>query len=216
MKRFSSFIYVTSCLCLFVAVGVATRYFTITHFHDESSSYRNPASIPPVFESQVDLSKQEEVAQRKILAGARTILEAGKIGVTIGHFTTLDADGKSMMACDLYDRVYMTFSAEGVATSGERPSIVVEGPCEVGKDATRIDPLWVPVDAIKSKPPVNGSFQVTDPKPITIKFEHMIDSWPTMWSLTEVKLYNHETQKTLIIDSVTIYKMSSIRLSMVW
>ncbi|MES2965157.1 MAG: hypothetical protein V4760_14825, partial [Bdellovibrionota bacterium] len=110
---------------------------------------RNPAAI----RKDLDFSKLSgdeliTASQKRLVTAARVILEKETVGVELGHFVTRDANGDRQLACDFYDRMRLRFEAEGVASSGEKPELEIEGPCRTSSDITRIEPLWIPVQRI--------------------------------------------------------------------
>lgn len=118
--------------------------------------------------------------------------------------------------CEIYDQLTFTFEAEGMATSGERPSMKVTGPCEVSAKTKLPIPIKIPVaDIYKLKPfDTNISFQI-NPK-VAFAFRNVSESWPEYWVLSKVEFTNTEVKHYLIIDRKEIYKLSSKPLIMEW
>ncbi|MGE3974993.1 MAG: hypothetical protein AB7F59_10760 [Bdellovibrionales bacterium] len=205
---------------LFVAVAAfagLSRIYSISKHKTASNTNRVPASIPKMADvSELTGSALETASKRRLLAGAKSILEGENFGVSLGHFITKGMDGRAAFACDVYDRVILTFAAEGIAVSGDRPSLTVETNCEVSQDVSRLATIWIPIQEIKSGKPVDSELKLTQPIDISIKLSNMISEWPAEWVLSKVKLYNRKEGKGIEMDSTNLYQMMSSPISMRW
>lgn len=191
--------YLASALCLLLAMsgGVYMSVRTwgqITYLSDIqlNSNSRIPAAIRRDLDfSKLDGAELITASQKRLVTAAQVILQEEDLGVQLGHFVTRGTTGKSQLACDFYDRVTMRFEAEGIADSGEKPVMEIEGPCRPATDITRIEPIWIPVARILGERPSDMDLAYGDGN-VQFRFAHMGTEWPLRWSLQSVRLYNGE------------------------
>ncbi len=162
------------------------------------------ARVPAAIRRDLDFSGLQgqeliNASRKRLLTAARVILQDDQQGIELGHFVMSDAEGRSQLACDLYDQIQMTFVAEGVASSGEKTEMMIEGPCVADLDITQIAPIWIPVNRILAQNP--GDAKLTfDGGATNFKFANVLDAWPTKWALESIRLYNsgRENQEVTI------------------
>lgn len=65
----------------------------------------------------------------------------------LGHFFMADQDGAKVSVCQRYPYIELTFSAEGVAVSGDIPHTVVQGHCSIAPDGLHLDGVKVELPA---------------------------------------------------------------------
>lgn len=163
-------------------------------FLSETSSLmkgRNPAAI----RKDLDFSKLSgdeliTASQKRLVTAARVLLEKETVGLELGHFVTRDENGDRQLACDFYDRMRLRFEADGIASSGEKPVLEIEGPCRTSNDITRIEPIWIPVQRILGEKASDMDLTFPDQEGVNFRFRNMSGEWPTRWSLQSVRLYN--------------------------
>jgi len=218
MKRRPERSFLPVAFILFIACAVAFQHLSLMHWKESSATlFRRPASIPKVFDfSELQGTALEDAARKHLISDAKSIREKDRAGFYLGHFVTRNLDGKSALACDIYNRVSMTFLAEGMAMSGDRPSLTIDASCEVGDNVNQMEPIWIPIAEIMAQKPGNMELQLNSPKPITLKFQNIESTWPTYWILSELKIYNRTDGRSISVDNTTIYKLSSAPLSMTW
>lgn len=154
------------------------------------SNSRIPAAIRRDLDfSMLDGAELITASQKRLVTAARVVLQQDELGIELGHFVTRGSTGKSQLACDFYDRVTLRFEAEGIADSGEKPVMEVDGACRPAQDITRIAPIWLPVARILNERPsdMDLGYEEDGPK---FRFAHMGGEWPMHWSLQSVRLYN--------------------------
>lgn len=163
-------------------------------------SARDPAAIRKVYDfSELDGSALTQASKQRLIAGFEVTREADEIGVRLGHFVVAGLDGSKVFACERYDRVVLTFEGEGVAVSGDKPSMEVEGNCEPDQDINRISPLWIPVARITASPVLDGDYQLENSRgPIRVKFDNVSDQWPPQWVLTKLTLRNASHEEVTV------------------
>jgi hypothetical protein len=208
---------IVSLVALVVTAGVA-KYLTVLKNHNMvGQSQRLPAAIPKIPDiSELTGSALETAAKRRLLSGAKSIVEGDSFGVSLGHFITKGLDGRAAFACDVYDRVTLTFLADGIAVSGERPSLTVEANCDVASDVTRLATIWVPVGEIKNGKPVDSEIRVNEPSEVAVKLSNMVSEWPSTWVLSNIKLSSRKDSKSIELDSTNLYQMMDSQISMRW
>ncbi len=163
---------------------------------------RDPAAIRQVYDfSNLSGSDLTAAMKKRLLAGSTVVHEHQSLGVELGHFALAKLTGEKTLACQEFQKVTLHFEAEGVATSGERPVMEVEGACEFSSDMTKINPILIPVDKIMAEKPTDGEIQYREGHPVTLRFRGLTEEWPTRWLLTGVRLSNQGEQKELLIDA---------------
>lgn len=201
---------------LAIVVGAfATRFYSHQRFGN-GGAYRHPAAIPP---GLLDISSDQVLdssMKKRILAGTKGWRDEGNFAVTLGHFIARGADGETNQFCELYKDIALTFSGEGMAVSGARPTMTVESPCLIAQDTDSTMPIWIPVDLIKSEKPVDAELRFTTPSDVMIKLRDLPGEWPNYWILTEIKFLNKKDGRSVVIDKLSIYKMAAIPVSMTW
>jgi len=111
----------------------------------------------------------------------------------------------------------LTFEAEGMASSGERPSMTVEGPCRTGSDITRIEPIWIPVSKIVSEKASDMDLTFPDNDGVTFKFQDMTGEWPRRWHLTKLRVYNDaETNRSIELSNDALRAIGSKPVVLAW
>lgn len=163
---------------------------------------RDPAAIRQVYDfSNLSGSDLTVAMKKRLLAGSAVIRQKESLGVELGHFALAKLTGEKTLACQEFQKVTLHFEAEGIATSGERPSMEVEGACEFSADMTKINPILIPLDKIMAEKPSDGEIQYREGHAVTLRFRGMTEEWPTRWLLTGVRLSNAGEQKELLIDA---------------
>ncbi|WP_413289313.1 hypothetical protein [Bdellovibrio sp. HCB337] len=177
-------------------------YGIILHTSDWGPVTRDPAAIRQVYDfSSLTGTELTEAMKKRILAGATVVREHHSLGVELGHFAMAKITGEKTLACQEFATVVLRFEAEGIATSGERPVMEVEGACEFSSDMTKINPIFIPVDKIMAEKPSDGEIQYREGRPVTVRFKNVTEEWPTRWLLTTVRLSHQAEQKELLIDA---------------
>lgn len=182
-------------------------YLTKTSF---SGSERNPAAI----RRNLDFSKLADdelitASQKRLVTAAKVLLHDGDVGVELGHFVTRDLANEKKLACDFYNRMVLRFEADGIAVSGDKPVMEIEGPCRIADDITRIEPVWIPVRRILGESATDKDISFPDQEGVNFRFLHMGGDWPMRWSLASVRLYNDAEGGREV--SISRQEMSDIR-----
>ena len=205
-------------LGVFLAVvcgAFLTRFYSVTHFSDRAG-YRNPAAISPHL---LDLSQDQvfdSASKKRVLSGTKAWKEDGAVAIQVGHFIAKGVNGESSQLCEIFHDLSLTFSAEGMAVSGARPTMIIEGACVASKDGSTTEAIWIPVDQIKGEKPADAELRFTTPSNIVVKLRDIPGEWPTYWVLKEIKLLDKKEGRSMTIDTPTIYKLSQVPISFSW
>lgn len=119
--------------------------------------------------------------------------------------------------CDYFNSYTLTFEAEGMASSGERPTMVVTAPCELSAKTNMPIPVVIPVEDIFKLTPddTDISFEV-NPK-ASFSFRNVSEMWPEYWVLSRVQFsHSGHSSREVIIDRREIYSLSKIPVTMSW
>ncbi len=173
----------------------------ITDGETGSGGVRKPAAIRPDLDFSGLVGAELILAtQRRLVSAAKVASHHGEVGVEFGAFVTRDESGQRVHVCHQYERMTLRFDAEGVAESGVKPVMEVDGPCLPSRDISRIEPLWIPFEKIRE---MNASsMDVRFDDSISFRFDDMSSDWPSEWSLQSVRLYDEdEDDRDIIIDS---------------
>jgi len=185
----------------FVCVAITAGYFAGRSswngvIYISSTSFQGGNTrVPAAIRRDLDFSKLSDdelitASQKRLVTAARVLLQDKEVGVELGHFVTRDEAGEKKLACDFYDRMVLSFDADGIAESGEKPSMEIEGPCRIASDITRIEPIWIPVQRILGENAGNMDLSYPEEGEVNYRFQGMTSDWPMHWSLTAVRLYN--------------------------
>jgi hypothetical protein len=177
-------------------------YGIMMHTSDWGPVARDPAAVRQVYDfSSLTGSDLSTAMKKRLLTGANVIREQTSLGIELGHFALAKITGEKTLACQEFDRVTLRFEADGIAVSGERPVMEVEGACEFSADMTKINPIFIPVEKVLAEKPGDGEIQYREGKGVTLRFHGMPDEWPTRWLLTSVRLSNPGSQKELLVSA---------------
>lgn len=164
--------------------------------------HRDPAAVRQVYDfSSLTGSELTHAMKKRLLNGANVIRVQESLGIELGHFALAKLTGEKILACQEFARVTLRFEADGIAVSGERPVMEVEGACEFSADMTKINPVLIPVDKVLAEKPGDGEIQYREGKGVTLRFHGVPEEWPTRWLLTSVRLSNPNEQKELLVDA---------------
>ena len=152
-------------------------------------SSRDPAAIRRMYDfSNLQGSALQTALQHRLVDGARVVANEGKQGVELGHFVVMNDKGEKVFACQKYNKVILSFEADGVAVAGEKPELEVEGPCEMAENINTIAPVWVPLARVLGEPVSDGEFDFKEGQPVRLRFKAVADNWPKNWALKSVRL----------------------------
>lgn len=180
---------------------------------------RSPAAVPGNINfSHLKGDDLWAAAHKRLLADARLLKSNSEIGIELGHFVVGGIDGKPHAACQVYNKVELTFAAEGLSVNGEAPEMVVLGTCGMDYSSIeRIKPIWIPYQRVLMDKPGNIELSFFDEKPVTLKFDHMGSEWPKEWILKSVRLYTTEdSTRALNINNAQVREVTPQAMRLIW
>jgi hypothetical protein len=179
---------------------------------------RHPAAIKREIDfSRLDGAELITATQKRLVTAAKLEIHQHEIGIVLGHFATRGEDGQRRLACDSqFNRLTLRFEADGVADAGEKPVMVIDGPCRSSiKDLGSIEPIFVPYMKILEERPTDMDLSYDEG--VNFKFENMGTHWPTQWNLQSVRLYNsHEVRHEVKISHRELYELRQQPFVMSW
>ena len=153
---------------------------------------RNPAAIHKGMDISNLKGSDLRIASRdRLLLDAKVFRKNGATAIELGHFITKTDNGNKQFACRTYQRIRLTYQAEGMAESGDVPQMTVEGPCVMSADINRIAPLWIPESRIRANKP--HDFQIDYEEQdvqMSFRFSNMGSEWPNLWTLRSAMLFD--------------------------
>lgn len=209
-------------LVVFIAMFILGGALTLRSWDGEFYVYFGDSRSPAAIQRNLDFSNLDGsdlllASQRRLVSSARVLLQSDQVGLELGNFVTKDASGNKVLACRAFDRVSVEFWAEGMAESGQVPSMVVESVCKEGDDITRIQPIWIPVDRILSQSPGDLELQIWDNDPVAVKLSKMGSEWPKNWRLVSVRLYSkHDSSREIVISPEDVKELRNAPLQLNW
>ena len=192
-----------------------TRFYSVSFFSDRVD-FRYPAAIGP---QSLDFPVEQVLdssSKRRVLSGTKAWKDKGSIAIRVGHFIAKTMDGEPNRLCDVFHDIALTFSAEGMAISGARPTMMIESACVASRSGETTETIWIPVDQIKAEKPMDAELRFTSPSNVTIKLKDIPGEWPNYWVLKEIKLIDKKGGSSMTIDTATIYKLSQVPISFNW
>jgi hypothetical protein len=185
-----------------------------------SEEGRNPAAIDKahIFDvSYLEGGALKEASAKQLLQNAEVKIAKDDITVSLGHFVAKSPTGERRLLCDIYDRVELSFLADGMAVNGEQPQLVVTGPCEPSQNLNRTNPIHIPFVDILNQKVGEGEFTFGTTPDHVFKATHVSGQWPEQWILSEVKLVNKTNPATFLwLDRRDVYKFSSKPIVLNW
>lgn len=140
-----------------------------------------------------------------------------QFGFRFGNFLLHNDRGAKVFACEEYNTVDLVFQAEGIAVSGEIPTLTVRGACQTANEPRFIEALMVPYREILASSVSQKDFIGGDSAhPVAVQFQNVVEQWPTSWNLVGVRLSNPEKQTALSLDGYEIISILGQPLTMEW
>lgn len=202
MDKKVTHIFALFCFCF--VVGYSIIHYTSSDAYIIS---RDPAAIGRIYDfSNLKGEELRTAVKQRLLAGFGVEKRDDERGISVGHFVFIDSNGVKKFACQEYNKISMTFVADGVATAGEQPTMQVEGACEFSGEVSKINPLWIPVNKILNEKPLDGEVQFNQTNPITMRFNGLPGEWPKTWILKSVDLKKDNSSETMSVEGGEISK----------
>lgn len=185
----------------FVAMFASGFYFFNLHKDDFPSVGRDPAAVHGSYDLSNLSGESLTVAVRnRLLKGMDVQKNSELISVEVGNFIFTATDGTRKFACEEFDKIAVTFVAEGASVAGEKPFMTLKGNCQNDIDLSRILPMQVPLKVLAMETPADGEFQTSGPLSVEVNLKHMPDHWPKTWVLHSVELFKSENTEKLVVN----------------
>ncbi|WP_413576638.1 hypothetical protein ACLVWU_01225 [Bdellovibrio sp. HCB290] len=125
----------------------------ITYMNNQFSSSRKIASTEQ--EAQLDTAlassdlsgsnptEFQKAFKYQLLKNAKVTDFSDGMRLHLGHFFMSDETGAKISVCHRYPRIELSFSAEGMAVSGDVPRTTVRGSCRVAPDGLHLEGIVV-------------------------------------------------------------------------
>lgn len=170
------------------------NYFIYLDNTYSSSSVRNIASIGQQMNISSSFFKGSKLSKPKaLLHSARTEDQGNVIAVYLGHLLLKSKNGASVLACQQYQVLEMTFIAPEVSFHAHTPKMVLKADCKFSKEhLDQIGPIVIPKSKILKAPVDQQLFTNQD---VTLLFSHVSIKWPKVWVLDKVRFINKEDNK---------------------
>ncbi len=162
--------------------------------------------FPAAFRSGLDLNKATKEPLK--LALKDQFLEKAAINNTMdfakiqfSQFAEVDTKGKKNLSCLVYDRVVVTFEAEGVASGGVKPQLEIESLCSFkGNDITQMNEIKVPVAALLGQDSKSQEYTFAESPGVVFRMKYALGDWPKSWFLKKVEFKSPQKTHTFSTD----------------
>jgi len=131
--------------------------------------------------------------KQAMVYGLQVVREGSEVGLTWGQFLVRNESGAKVYACEKYPHLEVVLKAEGVAYSGNIPTIILRGPCLSSDDGERTRPLMVPLKGLHRLLRENSKYNIKmgdRGDAYTIEAQFLYNEWPQYWTVVGVSLSN--------------------------
>ena len=187
-------------------------------YTSDSQENRKPASIRKRFDlSNMEGTQLMNQSQERLLATAKILMNQENVGIELGHFVAKNHLGHKDFACKAFNKITLVFKAGDMLVSGAPPEMTVSGPCNYGKNNSRISALWIPMADILKQKTGNRRLEMIKGSNVAIEFSNMGDEWPRVWGLASVQLSkSNKPGKEIFIDEQRISEITKKPLTFFW
>ena len=176
-------------------------FIYLDNIYSSPVNTRNIASV----EKQMDLSLSllegkhlKPESQKALVHSARVDNYNDVIQFYLRHFLVKSKTGNSVLACQEYQTVNMTFIAAGMSIHGHVPKMILKTSCAFDlNQPLQIGPFSIPKKKILNSPLNRKLFK--DEKGI-LSFSHVSVRWPKTWILSQIRFINNETNKDFTVS----------------
>jgi hypothetical protein len=173
-----------------------------------ASDAQNSTGAHPDYDlSESSPEEFQKAFKYQMLKGATVEKTSIGPGITLGLFLLKNDDDQTVDVCAKHPTIDYVFQAEGVAFSGEIPTLIVRGPCLVGSDRRTIEALPIPFSKIFKSPLSQIQFDGEIPgrsEKSKIFVKNVVDFWPTDWNWVGITLYGPTNVGNLSINGYEI------------
>ncbi len=181
-------------------------------------SNRDPASIPKndFFQMFKPEKPIQSALHKEIVSSLLVAKNQKEFQIQVRNFLVKENDINQPL-CNYFNEYTMTFEAEGIASSGERPTLTITSPCLVSERTKLPYPVRIPVeDIFKLKPAdTDISFQVNENA--LFSFKNIYDAWPEYWVLSKIEFdHTNTVGRKITIERKEIFELSQKPIVMEW
>lgn len=175
---------------------------------DSKDKGRSPSGLPKRLDFyHLSGNAFTSQAKQRVVEEMQVMRDSGSVGIVLGNFAMKTEGGQRQLACDSFNQVEIVLEAEGVAVSGEKPTIVVRSPCNYTSDhIDQIAPIWIPLNKFRQEKPTH--FTETTENEVRYSFRSMGHDWPEQWNVASVRLLNEDENRELAVGQGEILKMT--------
>ena len=180
---------------LLYSILLFTFVFSFGFFY--SKPYKVPkrqlASIPKNIHTDYSdlLGGSLERATFKRLSELHVTYQVENINIHLPHFQ-MQVDGKrGRSACEHFQTIQVKILADGVAVSGEKPSLILKSPCIIGEN-NYIQSLQIPMAMFSEIKPSQMTARPVEYNHTLISSSSMTDLWPNSWLISEISFISQE------------------------
>ena len=163
--------------------------------YSHSNNFRNIASV----EKRMNLSslvleggELTQESQKALLNSSRVGNQGDKIQFYLGHFLVKSKKGGSVLACQEYKKVDMTFIAPGISSHGHVPKMTLQADCHFDlEQPLQIGPFYIPKKRILGSSVNRELFKSEEG---ILLFSHVSIRWPRKWILDQVRFINDKDE----------------------
>ena len=160
------------------------------------SQVRNIASInaqDTVFNNSLLTEQNKPVFLKKI----KTEIRGGEVAITLPHFLVSSEGGESVLACEKYQNIYITFITPGLSFHGHAPQMKLRAECKVNtQNPLQMGPFFIPKEQILQSPLDQELFQSDS---ATVFMNHQRIYWPDTWMLSQIRLVSEDSEDFAIV-----------------
>lgn len=129
--------------------------------------------------------------------------ENSEIQIKLGHFTYTNSIGNTIIGCELYNSILIEFQADGVSYSGFIPKLSLNFACTTDNNPELISSELMELSILFQN---STNYYFTEKISNTTVFAQTApgESWPSIWQINKIKLYNDQTRDELIIEGFEI------------
>ena len=181
--------------------------------------------FPAAFRGGVDLNKVTQQPLKvsfkdQFLEGAVIAKSSAMTELQFNQFMEKDSQGKNSLSCLVYDKVKITFEADGMAVSGQKPQFEVETPCSFnGENLAKMNAIKIPVNLLTKETAESGEFAY-DSTPGTIyRLKFALGEWPKSWFMKSVSFVSESGKQEVFYTDQFIQESgadSARHLFMTW
>lgn len=149
--------------------------------------------IPAALKRQLDLTSFAKnpvrvLKREQFFSHVDVVSTADQTVFNMPQFAADQKDGTYNLACLVYDRIELTFHADGVVHSTGTPELRVESPCGFFENnISKMNSIVIPTAELKARDPSTDTHEFAHLPGKVYRTNHIYGSWPKSWVLKEVR-----------------------------